>query len=169
MHWRASFYFCWCSSKVNIKTKNGLNLSKKEQERYEIQKEILQALFDAPGRYDDVDAVICPLREVGKSMQVSHIVEKPLPETLERQILIRTPQSDAKSKQLLLLINCAGRIQKVFMVTFGFLLLRVLYVLFNCLFFYWFWTLVWQNFFFQLNLPLVSQKLECFVFFLFLS
>lgn len=86
-------------SKVNIKTKNGLNLSKKEQERYEIQKEILQALFDAPGRYDDVDAVICPLREVGKSMQVSHIVEKPLPETLERQILIRTPQSDAKSDE----------------------------------------------------------------------
>lgn len=55
-------------------------------------------MFDAPARHDDVDEVIRPLREVGKSRRSSHVVEKPLQDTLERQILIRTP-NDAKSKR----------------------------------------------------------------------
>ncbi|KAM3302334.1 putative nuclear RNA export factor SDE5 [Capsicum chacoense] len=83
-------------SKANNKTKNGLNLSKREQDRYDLQKEVLLALFDAPARHDDVDEVIRPLREVGKSRRSSHVVEKPLQDTLERQILIRTP-NDAKN------------------------------------------------------------------------
>lgn len=73
----------------------------KEQERYEIQKEVLHALFDVPAasRYDNVDEVIRQVKEVGKSSRLNLVVDKPLQETLERQILIRTPQSDAKSKQ----------------------------------------------------------------------
>ncbi|KAK4342059.1 hypothetical protein RND71_037875 [Anisodus tanguticus] len=85
-------------SKANNKTKNGLNISKREQDRYELQKEVLQALFDVPARHNDVDKVIRPLREVGKSRRLGHVVEKPLQDTLERQILIRTPQSDAKTE-----------------------------------------------------------------------
>ncbi|KAJ8532378.1 hypothetical protein K7X08_012301 [Anisodus acutangulus] len=84
-------------SKANNKTKNGLNISKREQDRHELQKEVLQALFDVPARHNDVDKVIRPLREVGKSRRLGHVVEKPLQDTLERQILIRTPQSDAKN------------------------------------------------------------------------
>ncbi|CAN4102879.1 unnamed protein product [Withania somnifera] len=85
-------------SKANNKTKKGLNLSKREQDRYELEKEVLLALFDGPARRVDVDGVIRPLREVGKSIEViRHVVEKPLQETLERQILIRTPQSGAKN------------------------------------------------------------------------
>ncbi|XP_015082972.1 putative nuclear RNA export factor SDE5 isoform X1 [Solanum pennellii] len=86
-------------SKANEKTKNGLKLSMKEQERYEIQKEVLHALFDVPAasRYDNVDEVILPVKEVGKSSRLNLVVDKPLQETLERQILIRTPQSDAKN------------------------------------------------------------------------
>ncbi|MCD9642776.1 hypothetical protein HAX54_029788 [Datura stramonium] len=87
-------------SKGSNKTKNGLNLSKKEQDRYELQKEILQALFDVPARHNDVDEVIRPLMEVGKSRRLSHVVEKPLQETFERQILTRTPQSDAKNGEV---------------------------------------------------------------------
>ncbi|KAJ8567868.1 hypothetical protein K7X08_020590 [Anisodus acutangulus] len=75
----------------------GSNISKRKQDRYELEKEVLQALFDIPARHDDVDKVIRPLREVGKSRRLSHVVEKPLQDTLERQILIRTPQSDAKN------------------------------------------------------------------------
>ncbi|XP_059283249.1 putative nuclear RNA export factor SDE5 isoform X1 [Lycium ferocissimum] len=84
-------------SKANNKTKNRLSLSKREQDRYELQKEVLQALFDGPARHDDVAEVIRPLREVGKSRRSSYIVEKPLQDTLHQQILIRTPQSDAKN------------------------------------------------------------------------
>lgn len=87
-------------SKENNKTKNGLNLSKREQDRYELQKEILLALFDVPARHDDVDDVIRPLMEVGKSRRLSHVVEKPLHETLERQILTRMPRSDAKNGEV---------------------------------------------------------------------
>lgn len=84
-------------SKANNKTKNGLNLSKREQEKYELGKEVLLALFDASSRHYDVHEVIRPLREVEKSRRSSHVVEKPLQGTLERQLLIRTPQSDAKN------------------------------------------------------------------------
>ncbi|XP_009614543.1 putative nuclear RNA export factor SDE5 isoform X1 [Nicotiana tomentosiformis] len=84
-------------SKAKNMTKNGLNLSKKEKVRYEFQKEVLQTLFNVPARHDDVDDVIRHVREVEKSRRLSQFVVKPLQETVERQILIRTPQSDAKN------------------------------------------------------------------------
>nr|XP_009789582.1 PREDICTED: uncharacterized protein LOC104237132 isoform X3 [Nicotiana sylvestris] len=84
-------------SKAKNMTKNGFNLSKKEKDRYELQKEVLQTLFNVPARHDGVDDVIRHVREVEKSRRLSQFVVKPSQETVERQILIRTPQSDAKN------------------------------------------------------------------------